>query len=72
MWRWVALAERFSGMLPWEAKARTLEAPVDEVMPFMEMLRHEAEVASATAGFGPNDIYVDEWDPTCRICGGVP
>lgn len=66
------LAERFHGMLPWEAKARTLDAPVDEVGPLLELLYSEADVASATSGFGPDDHYVDEWDATCRVCVGAP
>lgn len=59
-------------MLPWEARARTLDAPVDEVMPLLELLYNEADVASATAGFGADDFYQDEWDESCRICGGAP
>lgn len=66
------LAERFHGMLPWEARERTLNAPVDEVMPLLELLYNEAEVASATAGFGPDDYFMDEYDPDCPVCGPSP
>jgi hypothetical protein len=55
-------------MLPWEAKARTLDAPVDDVLPILELLSHEADVSYATAGFNADDFYQDEWDEACRIC----
>ena len=55
-------------MLPWEAKARTLEAPVDDVLPLLGLLYHESDVANATAGYGPDDYYVDEYDSSCPVC----
>jgi hypothetical protein len=64
----VALAERFQGMLPWEAKARTLEAGAEDVLPLLELLGHEAQVAADTASVGPDDFYEDEYDATCGVC----
>jgi hypothetical protein len=55
-------------VLPWEAKARALEAPVDQVLPFLELLAHEGEVMADTIDVGPDDFYDDEYDPTCRAC----
>lgn len=58
-------------MLPWEAKARTRNAPVEDVLPLLNLLYHEGDVAAATAGFGPDDFYGDEFDPDCRVCSGA-
>ena len=55
-------------MLPWEAKARTLEAPVEDVLPLLELLEHEAQVAADTIDVGPDDFYEDEYDATCPVC----
>lgn len=55
-------------MLPWEAKARTLEAGVEDVEPLLELLMHEAQVASDTAEVGPDDFFEDEYDASCRVC----
>ena len=64
----MALADRFRGLLPWEAKARALEAPVDDVLPFFELLGHESEVMADTVDVGPDDFYEDEWDADCPVC----
>ena len=58
-------------MLPWEAKQRTLEAPIDEVLPLLALLGHEADVGNATAGYGPDDFFMDEYDEDCRICNSA-
>lgn len=55
-------------MLPWEAKERTLNAPADDVLPLLELLGHESEVAHDTSELGPDDFYEDEYDPTCSLC----
>jgi hypothetical protein len=55
-------------MLPWEARERTRNAPGEEAA--LELLYNESEVAGATAGFGPDDYYLDEYDAECRVCGG--
>jgi hypothetical protein len=64
----VVLAERFRGMLPWEARARTLGASVDDVEPILELLGHEADVSHNTVDVGPDDFFEDEYDPTCAVC----
>lgn len=55
-------------MLPWEVQRRTLDAPIDDVLPMLELLAHEADVATATAGLTAEDYWSEEADDDCPIC----